>query len=60
MSMNFRFSRGYGQCQVVRALVRCCYSNTGSAVVLPQQQPVIARISAAMPDDRGGLWCFLR
>jgi len=43
MSMNFNFSRGYGECQVVRPIVWCCYSNTNSAEVLLLQQSAIAR-----------------
>jgi hypothetical protein len=43
MSMNFRFSRGYGQCQAVQAIGMCCYSNTSSAEVLLKQQRATVR-----------------
>jgi hypothetical protein len=31
MSMNFKFSRAYGECQAVQSIRVCCYSNTNSA-----------------------------
>jgi hypothetical protein len=43
MSMNFTFSRDYGEYQVVRAIEVCCYSNTNSAEVMLEQQRVTAR-----------------
>jgi hypothetical protein len=39
MSMNFKFSRGYGDCQVMDSIGVCCYSNTYSAEVVLEQQP---------------------
>ena len=38
MSMNFKFSRGYGECQAVQSVGGCCYSNTKSAEVVLEQQ----------------------
>ena len=38
MSMNFKFSRAYGECQAVRSLGVCCSGNTNSADVLLEQQ----------------------
>jgi ribosome modulation factor len=38
MSMNFKFSRGYGECQAVQSIEMCCYSNINSAEVLLEQQ----------------------
>jgi hypothetical protein len=49
MSMNFKFSGGYGEYQAVPLIDRCCYSNTHSADMLLRQQWVT-----------GGLECFLR
>jgi hypothetical protein len=43
MSMNFRFSRDYGECQVVQSIGVCCYSNTNSAEVMLEQQRATAR-----------------
>jgi hypothetical protein len=50
MSMNFKFSRGYGECWVLESIGVCCYSNTNSADLLLRQQSAIAR----MADDMGG------
>jgi hypothetical protein len=55
MSMNFRFSRDYGECQAVPAIRMCCYSNTYSAEVLLELQRETARRCAQMADDTGGL-----
>jgi hypothetical protein len=55
MSMNFKFSRGYGECQVVQQSAGCCYSNTDSADVLLQQQHGAVRSMGDMADDTGGL-----
>jgi hypothetical protein len=55
MSMNFKFSRGYGECQLLRSVVVCCYSNTGSADVLLEQQWAAAGVMGHMPHDTGGL-----
>jgi hypothetical protein len=38
MCLNFKFWRGYGECQLIEPIAECCYSNTGSADVLLQQQ----------------------
>ena len=38
MSLNLKFSRGYSQCQAVKPIGVCCYSNTNSAEVLLEQQ----------------------
>jgi hypothetical protein len=38
MCLNFKFWRGYGECQLIQPIAVCCYSNTGSADVLLQQQ----------------------
>jgi hypothetical protein len=38
MSLNIKFSRGYGECQAVESIGTCCYSNTNSAEVLLEQQ----------------------
>jgi hypothetical protein len=43
MSMNFKFSRGYRECQAVQSVGRCCYSNTNSAELLLEQQWPTAR-----------------
>ncbi len=43
MSMNFKFSRGYGECRAVQPIGVCCYSNTNSAEVLLKQQWAAAR-----------------
>jgi hypothetical protein len=56
MSMNFKFSRAYGECQAVHSIEACCYGNTNSAEVLLEQQWA----TAPSTDDTGGLWCFLR
>jgi hypothetical protein len=55
MSMNFRFSGGYGECQVFRSGALCCCSNSGSAGVLLEQQWAALRASGRMPDDIGGM-----
>lgn len=55
MSMNFKFSRGYGECQAVQSTVVCCYSNTDSAEVVLEQQWVTPRSMGHMPDGTGGL-----
>jgi hypothetical protein len=61
MSMIFKFSRGYAEYQAVQPIGVCCYSNTNSAeVLLQQQQRATARSMGHMPDDTGGLQCFLR
>ena len=38
MCLNFKFWRGYGECQLIQPIAGCCYSNTGSAKVLLEQQ----------------------
>jgi hypothetical protein len=38
MSMNYRFSRGYGGVKALAPRLVCCYSNTESAEVLLLQQ----------------------
>jgi hypothetical protein len=48
MSMNFKFSRGYGQCQAVQSVGGCCYSNTKSAEVVLEQQWAIARSATCL------------
>jgi hypothetical protein len=55
MSMNFKFSRGYGECQLIRSVAVCCSSNTGSAEVLLEHQRAAAGVMGYMPDDTGGL-----
>ena len=52
MSMHFRFSRDYGECQVLQSIGVCCYSNTNSAEVMLEQQQATA---GRMPEDTGGL-----
>ena len=54
MSMNLKFSRGYGECQAVQSVGGCCYSNTESAEVVLEQQWAI-RAKCHTPDDTGGL-----
>jgi hypothetical protein len=54
MSMNFKFSRGYGECQAVQPIRVCCHSNTNSAEVLLEQQWATARSVGYTPDDTGG------
>jgi hypothetical protein len=46
MSMNFTFSRGYGEYQAVQSIGVCCCSNTHSAEVLLEQQWATARSAA--------------
>jgi hypothetical protein len=55
MSLNLKFSRGYSQCQAVKPIGVCCYSNTNSAEVLLEQQWQTRGVWGHMPDDRGGL-----
>jgi hypothetical protein len=55
MYMNFKFSRGYGEYQVVWSIVECCYSNTSSAEVQLEQQWATARSRGHKLDDTGGL-----
>jgi hypothetical protein len=55
MSMNFKFSRDYGECQAVQSIGVCCCSNTYSADVLLEQQGALAGLMEHMPDDTGGL-----
>jgi hypothetical protein len=55
MSMNFKFSRGYGEYQLVRVVVMCCCSNTSSTDVLLEQQSATVWTMREMPDDAGGL-----
>ena len=43
MSMNFKFSRAYGECQAVQSIGVCCSGNTNSADVLLEQQGATAR-----------------
>jgi hypothetical protein len=43
MSMNFKFSRGYGGYQAVQAIDMCCYSNTNPAELVLEQQWAAAR-----------------
>jgi len=43
MSMNFKFSRDYGEYQGVPPIGVCCYSNTNSAEMLLEQQWARAR-----------------
>jgi hypothetical protein len=60
MSMNFRFSGGYGDYEPVESTLVCCYSNTNSAGVLQQQRRATDGNMGFMPDDTGGPECFLR
>jgi ribosome modulation factor len=53
MCMNFKFSRGYDGCLAVASIGVCCYSNTNSTDVLPEQQTAVRNLW--LPDDRGGL-----
>ena len=55
MSMNFKFSRGYGECRMVSPAGLCCYGNTRSAEVLLEQQRATVRSMGEMAHDRGGL-----
>ena len=55
MSMNFTFSRGYGEYQAVQSIGVCCCSNTHSAEVLLEQQWQAPVGLGHMPDDTGGL-----
>ena len=55
MSMNFKFSRVYSQCQRVKASVVCCCSNSGSAEVLLEQQRKPSRSWVDMPHYTGGI-----
>jgi hypothetical protein len=41
--MNFKFSRGYGECQAVHSIGVCCYGNTNSAEVVLEQQWATSR-----------------
>jgi hypothetical protein len=50
MSMNFKFSRPYGECEAVQSVGECCYSNTESAEVVLEQQWAI-RAKCRSPDD---------
>jgi hypothetical protein len=53
MSMNFKFSRGYGEFRAVQPFGACCYSNTNSTEMLLEQQG--HGVFAGMPDEMGGL-----
>jgi hypothetical protein len=55
MSMNFRFSRDYRECQAVQPIRVCCYSNTNSAHVVVEQQCAVAQSMGSHADDTGGL-----
>ena len=55
MSMNFKFSRGYGEYQAVQAMGVCCYSNTNSAKVLLEQQRQSREVWGHISDGTGGL-----
>ena len=55
MSINFKFSHGYGEYQPVQSIGGCCCSNTNSTEVLPEQQWHARRVWGHMPDDTGGL-----
>ena len=55
MSMNFRFSRGYGECPAVQQVAWCCCSNTDSADMLLQQQQATVRSTIGMAGYTGGL-----
>jgi hypothetical protein len=55
MSMNFKFSGGYGEYQAVQPIRECCHSNSSSAEVLLEQQWAIARSMGHMSDGTGGL-----
>jgi hypothetical protein len=55
MSMNFKFSRGYGEYQAVQHIRMCCYSNTHSAELLLQQQCATAENTGHISNDMGGL-----
>ena len=55
MSINFTFSRGYGEFQTVQSPGACCSSNTNSADVLLEQQGQPRRVWGHMPADTGGL-----
>jgi hypothetical protein len=39
MSMNMLFSRGYSKSESTECALECCYSNTKSTQLLPEQQP---------------------
>jgi hypothetical protein len=60
MSLNFKFSHGYGEFRAVEPTGVCCYSNTNSAEVLLEQQWANVQNIGDIPDDTGGLQCFLR
>jgi hypothetical protein len=60
MSMKFKFSRGYGQYQVVQSIAVCCYSNTNSTDVLLEQQWQVPQEWGHIPDGTGGRQCFPR
>jgi hypothetical protein len=49
MCLNFKFWRGYGECQLIQPRAMCCYSNTGSADVLLQQQRQRIALSTIVP-----------
>jgi hypothetical protein len=43
MSMNFKFSRGYGEYRATQSIGVCCYSSTDSTEVLLEQQRAAVR-----------------
>ena len=59
MSMNFKFSRGYGECQAVQSVGGCCYSNTKSAEVVLEKQWAIARSATCLTtrEDCSAFYC---
>jgi hypothetical protein len=52
--LEFQVLRGQGEYQVVQAIGVCCYSNTGSADLLLQQQLATVRTMGEVPADTGG------
>jgi hypothetical protein len=55
MSMNFWFSRGYGECRAIQSIGVCCYSNTNSAECCWSSSGQLRGVWSHMPDDTGGL-----
>jgi hypothetical protein len=53
MCMNFKFSRGYGECRAIQTVRVCCYSNTNSAEVLLEQQCAVAQSTGPRADGKG-------
>jgi hypothetical protein len=55
MSMNFKFSHGYGQSRAVPSIGSCCYGNTNSPELVLEKQWATVPSMGRMPDDTGGL-----